>query len=80
MAILYNLREKEEGLPVPMSDFKEVKFAVTDGKALSAYGYPAKPVRINQIYAFHLDGNVEQLLKAKLLKNFIFYINKISVF
>lgn len=56
MALLYNLREEDGGFPVPMSNFKEVVSAVTDGKTMPAYGYPVKPVPIERIYAFHLQG------------------------
>lgn len=56
MALLYNLREEDGGFPVPMSDFKEVISAVTDGKVMKAYGYPEKRVPLERIYAFHLKG------------------------
>lgn len=71
MAILYNLREEDGGYPVPMSDFKEVVSAVTDGKPMPAYGYPVKPVPIDRIYAFHLQGkdnliNITDTVRDKL--------------
>ena len=56
MAILYNLREEDGGIPIPMDDFKQVVSAVLDGKSLQAYGYPIKPVPFERIYAFHLQG------------------------
>lgn len=56
MAILYNLREENGGFPVPMSEFKDVISAVTDGKVMRAYGYPEKPIPLDRIYAFHLQG------------------------
>lgn len=56
MALIYNLREEDGGFPVPMSDFKEVVSAVVDGKPMPAYGYPVKPVPIDKIYTFHLQG------------------------
>ena len=71
MAILYNLREEDGGFPVPMSDFKEVVSAVVDGKPMPAYGYPVKPVSIERIYAFHLQGkdnliNITDIVRDKL--------------
>ena len=73
MAILYNLREEDGGIPIPMDDFKQVISAVTDGKTLQAYGYPVKPVPVERIYAFHLEGkdnliNVTSLAREKLLQ------------
>lgn len=55
MAILYNLREEDGGIPLPMDDFKQVISAATDGKSLYAYGYPIKPIALERIYAFHLE-------------------------
>ncbi|MDP3733115.1 MAG: hypothetical protein Q8Q91_01105 [Candidatus Daviesbacteria bacterium] len=56
MAILYNLREEDGGLPVPMDDIRQLVSAVTDGKALPAYGYPVKPISPDRVYAFYLQG------------------------
>lgn len=56
MAILYNIREEDGGIPVPMDNFNQVISAVTDGKALPAYGYPVKPVPTDRVYAFYLQG------------------------
>ena len=71
MAILYNLREEDGGLPVPMDDIRQVVSAVTDGKALAAFGYPIKPINPDRVYAFHLQGNetlinITNELRAKL--------------
>ncbi|MDP3973578.1 MAG: hypothetical protein Q8P92_01970 [Candidatus Daviesbacteria bacterium] len=70
MALIYNLREGE-GLPIPMSDVKEVIAAVQSGESLKAYGLPAKPFPINRIYGFHLEGkdrliNITDALRDKL--------------
>lgn len=70
MALIYNLREGDP-IPVPMSDFKEVASAVTDGKTMPAYGYKAKAVDIDRIYAFRLEGrdnliNITTLAREKL--------------
>lgn len=71
MAILYNLREEDGGFPVPMDDIRQVVSAVTDGKAMTAYGYPVKPVPTDRIYAFRLQGqdnliNITDLARNKL--------------
>lgn len=71
MAILYNLREEDGGIPVPMDDFRQVISAVTDGKIFAAHGYPVKPIPSDQIYAFHLQGrdnliNVTQEARRQL--------------
>lgn len=71
MAMLYGLREECGCIPSPMSDFKDVVSAVSDGKSLRAYGYPTVPVSINRVYAFHLQGkdnliNVTAEARAKL--------------
>ncbi|MBI2599483.1 hypothetical protein HYW43_01015 [Candidatus Daviesbacteria bacterium] len=71
MAILYNLREEDGGLPIPMDDFRQVVSAAIDGKSLPLYGYPVKPVPAERIYAFHLQGldnliNVTSEVREKL--------------
>jgi len=73
MAILYNLREEDGGLPIPMVNFGEVMSAVKDGKTLSAYGYPSKSIDIDSIYAFYLQNqdhlvNITQQAREKLLE------------
>lgn len=73
MAILYNLREEDGGLPIPMTDWREVISAVTDGKTLHAYGYPTKAVPIDRIYAFYLQNrdnliNITQFAREKLIQ------------
>lgn len=73
IALLYNLSERDGGLPVPMDDFKQVFSAITDGKALQAYGYPIKSVPVERIYAFRLEGkdnliNVTSPAREKLLQ------------
>lgn len=72
IAILYNLREEDGGLPVPMTDFKEVISAVESGKTLPSYGYPPKAIPIDRIYAFYLQNqdhlvNITQQVRQKLL-------------
>ncbi len=70
IALLYNLTESDK-IPVPMGDLKEVVSAVKDGKSFKAYGYPLKPIPINQVYAFHLQGsdnlmNITDTVRQKL--------------
>lgn len=57
MALEYNLREEDGGLPVPMSDFNEVVVAMITGETMTAYGYKPEPVDIERIYGFHLQGS-----------------------
>lgn len=71
MAILYGKKEADGGFPVPMSEFKELISAVTDGKTMPAYGYKIKPVELDHIYAFHLQGSdnlvdITNLVREKL--------------
>lgn len=71
MALIYNLSEGDGGIPVPMSNINDLVSAVTDGKALKAYGYPIKPVSEDRVYAFHLQGsdnliNITDLARDKL--------------
>ncbi|MBI2196469.1 hypothetical protein HYU45_02535 [Candidatus Daviesbacteria bacterium] len=51
MAILYKISE-EERIPQPMSDWKEVVSAVSDGKSIGK----DKPISIESVYAFQLLG------------------------
>lgn len=72
MDLLYNLNYlKGDLIPIPMSDVREVVSALKDGKSLKSYGYPTKPVPIENIYAFRLEGtdhliNITSQLKAVL--------------
>lgn len=57
MDLLYNLNYlKGDNIPVPMSEWREVVSAVTDGKSFAAYGYPLEPIPVERIYAFRLEG------------------------
>lgn len=74
MALLYNINEREAKLPVPLSSWEDVITTVTTGKNMPAYGYPVKPISINNIYAFRITSNEvknitleKQLLLQKLL-------------
>lgn len=70
MALLYNVREGDR-TPVPMSDFREVISAVKDGQSFKAYGFPQKPIPLDRVFAFHLQGkdnliNITDLVRQKL--------------
>lgn len=70
MALLYNIREGDR-TPVPMSDFREVISAVKDGQSFKAYGFPQKPIPLDRVYAFRLQGqdhliNMTDLVRQKL--------------
>ncbi len=70
MGLIYNLMEGD-GLPVPISEFKELVSSITDGKNMPAYGYKVKPLAIDRIYAFHLYGkdnliNITSQVREKL--------------
>lgn len=56
MALLYNIREEDGGIPIPLSNPNELISIVTDGKAAKAYGYPENPVSLDRIYGFKLTG------------------------
>lgn len=55
IALLYNLKESDV-FPAATENWKDVVSAVTDGQSLKPYGFPLKPISIDQIYAFHLQG------------------------
>lgn len=65
MQLLYHLSQYDMA-PVPMENWTEVVSAVKDGQSFKPYGYPLKPISINNIYAFHLQGqdNLIDITKA----------------
>ena len=72
IALLYNLAEKDK-IPIPMTDWSEVSSAVKDGQSFKAYGYPLKPIQIDRIFAFRLQGkdsliNITDLIRQRLAK------------
>lgn len=72
IALLYNLKESDK-FPASMENWKDLVSAVTDGKSLKPYGYPLKPISLDQIYAFHLQGqdnliNITDTTRQKLLE------------
>lgn len=70
MQLLYNLAYSDYA-PVSMGNWNEVVSAVKDGQSFKAYGYPLKPIPIDHVYAFHLQGsddliNLTDLARQKL--------------
>lgn len=70
MQLLYHLTESDIA-PVPMRDWNEVVLAVKDGQSFKPYGYPLKPIPINNVYAFHLQGqdnliNITDIVQKRL--------------
>ncbi len=70
MALLYGVTE-ENRTPIPMSDFREVVSAVTDGKSFAPYSHPIKAMPVDRVYAFHLQGkdnliNITDIAREKL--------------
>lgn len=70
MALLYGITE-ENRTPIPMSDFKEVVSAVTDGKSFAPYSHPQKAIQVDRVYAFQLQGkdnliNITDIAREKL--------------
>lgn len=68
-ALLYNIWDDK--IPLVMGDWPSVVSAVTDGKIFKAYGRPQKPLPIDHIYAFHLEGkdkliNITDEVRQKL--------------
>jgi hypothetical protein len=57
MAMLYNYNETQAKLPVPLSSWEDVITTVTTGKNMPAYGYPAKPISIENIYSFSISSS-----------------------
>ena len=55
MALLYGIDDPSK-MPIPVSEFAQVKSAVTDGKSLVQFELPAKAIPIENIYAFRLEG------------------------
>ncbi len=60
LALIYNIRNSDK-IPIMMDDWKNIISAVTDGKSFAPYGRSLKPVPIDHIYAFRLEGS-DQLI------------------
>lgn len=70
ISLLYNLTESNI-IPQPMENWEEVVSAVKDGQSFKPYGYPLKPIPINQVYGFRLQGkdnliNITDIVRQKL--------------
>lgn len=71
MALLYNLTESDV-FPGATDNWKDVVSAVRDGQSLKAYGYQLRPIPIDHIYAFRLQGkdnliNITDIVRQKLI-------------
>jgi len=70
IALLYNLTESDK-VPTVMEKWTDVVSAVKDGQSFKAYGYPLKPIPIDHVYSFHLQGsdnliNITDIVRQKL--------------
>lgn len=61
ISLLYDIPHDDKRLPVPISDFKELTAIYQTGQPLSAYAHQQKPVPLEQIYAFKLEGRTKIL-------------------
>lgn len=55
MALIYKIKE-ENLMPIAMNSWRDVESAITDGKSFAPNNRPLKPIPINRVYAFHLQG------------------------
>lgn len=72
MQLLYSLTERDPA-PLPMTNWEDVVSAVKDGQSFKPHGYPLKPIGINQVYAFYLEGkdnliNITEIARQKLIE------------
>lgn len=72
MALIYNLKF-DDPVPFPLDDLKELYAATSDGKNLPRYGYPSKPIPVDHVYAFRLEGrdnliDITSQVRERLLK------------
>lgn len=70
IALLYNLTETDK-VPASMGYWKEVVSAVNDGQSFKASGLPLKPIPIDHVYGFRLQGkdnliNITDMVRQKL--------------
>lgn len=70
MQLLYGLSQYDLA-PVPMENWNQVVSAIKDGQSFKPYGYPLKPIPIDHIYGFRLEGrdnliNITDLVRQKL--------------
>ncbi len=67
IALLYNLREENGSLPIPMTKWEELISAITDGRTMPLYGQPVHPIPVNKIYAFYLKVSPLTLINVTVL-------------
>ena len=83
--MIYELEKKESRYCrtidpfIPISSIPELIAVVKDGSPLVAYGFPKKPLPIERIYAFRLEGRYKLIdittqIRQELVK-IIFTIN-----
>jgi len=70
ISLLYNLAEGAK-IPAVVENWTEVVSAVSDGQSFKPYGYPLKPIPVNHVYGFHLQGqdnliNITDVVRQKL--------------
>lgn len=71
MALLYNLSDAEK-TPLATQDWNQVVSAVkSDSKLYKSYGHPAKPLPIDHVYGFRLQGrdkliDITEIIRKKL--------------
>ncbi len=71
ISLLYKLNESHK-IPGATDDWKVVKSAIRDGQSLKPFGYPLKPILIEDVYGFHLQGkdhliNITEEIRQKLI-------------
>lgn len=59
IAFLYDLYHDHDRIPIPLTNYKELKQIVMTGKPLPAYGRKEEPLPLSQIYAFKLEGRTK---------------------
>lgn len=72
MALLYNLDHYLK-MPIAMGNWDQIVSAVTDGKSFAPYGHPLKPIPLENVFAFRLEGkdnliNITDEVRNKLSK------------
>jgi hypothetical protein len=73
IAVMYNVYHDFDRIPIPVANYTELEEIVMTGKPLNAHGRPQKPLPIEQIYAYKLEGrtkliNITKETRAELEK------------
>ncbi len=56
VALLYDIYHDDDKVPIPLSDYKELIDIVLTGSPMTKYARPRKPLPVDHIYAFRLEG------------------------